>query len=77
MYTDDSFSMSDALMWSDLEVSQMTEYTPEWKRLSKMYPSLEGYSLWGSTGIRPDDVGQGAIGDCWFISAATAVAEDY
>ena len=42
-----------------------------------MYPTSDGFSLWGETGIRPGDVDQGQIGDCWFISAASALAEDY
>jgi len=32
-------------------------------------------TLWGSNGITPQDVRQGIIGDCWFMVAASAMAE--
>jgi hypothetical protein len=32
------------------------------------------YSLFGSNGIRADDIFQGQIGNCWFMHGASAVA---
>ena len=37
--------------------------------------AFEGKSLFGSTGIRPADIRQGSIGNCWFMAAASAIAE--
>jgi hypothetical protein len=33
-------------------------------------------SLWGTEGVRPMGAKQGSIGDCWFIAAAAAIAEN-
>ena len=38
--------------------------------------SQDKYSLFGSNSISPKDAVQGALGDCWFIAAASAVATD-
>lgn len=43
--------------------------------MSQTYPTSAGYSLFGSNGLHPDDVEQGSIGNCWFLAAASAVAE--
>jgi len=32
-------------------------------------------SLWGSGGIQPNGTNQGGLGDCWFLAAASALAE--
>ena len=48
----------------------MTKTT--WKRAKDAYA---GKSLFGTTGIRPADIRQGSIGNCWFMAAASAIAE--
>jgi len=42
--------------------------------MGQTYPASSGYSLFGA-GVRPDNVEQGSIGNCWFLAAAAAVAE--
>jgi hypothetical protein len=32
-------------------------------------------SLWGSLGVKPNGINQGGLGDCWFLAAASAIAE--
>jgi calpain-15 len=47
-----------------------------WKRFHKH----DGWSLFGSKGIygiSPNDVFQGGVGDCWFLSAVAVLAERF
>ena len=45
-------------------------------RWTRAYDAFgDNYRLFGTEGITPYDVIQGAIGDCWFMSAASAMAE--
>jgi len=53
-------------------------YGITWRRPSELlsYDGLGGDkpSLWGREGISPKASKQGALGDCWFLSSASAVA---
>ena len=43
-----------------------------WKRASEVFSD---HTLFGSKGVTPQDMRQGTIGNCWFISAASALSE--
>jgi len=47
------------------------EYT-DWKRIGEVDTSP---SLWGEKGISPAGIEQGKLGTCWFLAAASALAE--
>jgi len=49
--------------------------TAKWKRISKVYKPSKGYSLFGDDGVSPNDIEQGALGNCWILSAAGSMAE--
>jgi len=49
-----------------------------WKRPSEIVhknPGVNKPSLWGSEGVSVKTSKQGNLGDCWFLSTATALAE--
>ena len=76
-YTDTDFKHDwSAFAWKDAKEvydEMATPYkTAVWKRAGELYPNN---TLWGSRGITSYDINQGEIGNCWFISAASALAE--
>jgi hypothetical protein len=78
-FADDTFphTSSEVFAWSDADESyrykrHISKIT--WKRAKDVYKS-EGYTLFGENGISPQDMRQGSIGNCWFVSAASALSE--
>ena len=77
MFTDSDFSFNDALYWADYpteagaQVSKL-ESRISWKRAIDEFPNNP---FWGSDGITPLDMVQGALGNCWFTAMASAMAE--
>ena len=74
MYNDDTFSEDNAIYWSDAGERISSRLKFHWHRASELFDSEE-HSLFGEQGIRPQDVRQGALADCWIMSAASALSE--
>ena len=73
-YTDSTFPFRDALWWADMEYeteSRLASHTIEWARASEKFPDR---TLWGET-INPNDIGQGAVGNCGMMAALSGFAE--
>ena len=78
MWTDEVFGHGDeALFWSSMGEGNgdMSRVAPDvnWKRITEVYSA--DHSLFGSRGIQHEDMRQGFIGNCWFISGASVLAE--
>ena len=73
-YTDSDFTADDtALWWADMGESNASWAGTSWMRATEMGGTPMG-TLFGD-GISVDDINQGYIGNCWFMAAASAIAE--
>ncbi|TNV84052.1 hypothetical protein FGO68_gene9535 [Halteria grandinella] len=60
---------------SDDEILKWEKY--EWRRLADLFPKAS-LSLFSSDGIpKPDDVSQGALGDCYFLSTLQSLSQKH
>ena len=83
MFADQTFKGDDALYWQDHvadENDNMQMVYKEgyfkvvgWERIEKLQDHQP--NLWGEKGISPAASVQGMLGTCWFLSAASALAE--
>ena len=73
-YTDPDFSHTskNILAWSDAKETFAKGNKYQWKRAKEVYSD---HTLFGTNGVTPQDMRQGSIGNCWFISAASALSE--
>lgn len=73
----DSIQWADALTGSGGNLSSYANSSYlKWIRISDFFTALGGYSLFGlDNAATVDDITQGSIGNCWFMAAASAIAE--
>jgi len=64
----------DKYHWEETMPRDYTKNVVGWKRPEELYPN-ETPSLWGKKGVQPNGTSQGDLGDCWFLAAASALAE--
>ena len=81
-WTDKTFSGKYMIQWDDMNVHPdndqnkiLYDHSTTFRKMSDVF-SQDEYSLFGRNSISPKDAIQGALGDCWIIAAASAVATD-
>ena len=76
-FTDEAFPVTDAIYWADHRYEAKTRIAKNsskasWRRAADKYPY---HSLWGPSGVIPNDIAQGDLGNCWIINSFSALAE--
>jgi len=79
-YSDSEFTPdASSLHWTDISHSDGSTGSEgarwsgiQWQRAGDVFAD---HSLYGTNGVTPADVRQGTIGDCWFLSAISALSE--
>ena len=75
-WNDPDYPKGDALYWKDLGEQNDNGFGDtvsgvEWTRV----PDINNATLYGTDDLNPNDMIQGQLGNCWIISAVSAVAE--
>jgi len=70
LFSDSLFPATTASLGYDDDMTQIVKKGAKWKRVPEVYKSYKLFK-----GIDIDDVVQGELGDCYYISAITAISE--
>lgn len=74
-FLDLNFPPCDASLWDNATNPESPfPEAIEWRRPKDIWKG-ENIKVFGG-GIDPNDINQGALGDCWFLSSMAAVAEN-
>ena len=76
-YSDDDFvPSSSSIYWRDMSETPPGPLDKNLASWTRAYDTFSQTNTLFGNGITPEDIIQGAIGDCWFMSAASALAEE-